>query len=585
MLRRIGRFFLAILATVGALVVASIGFWLFVILSDSPAPMPSRVLLTLDLDKGVAEAPADTPLALVTGQHDYVLRDVVDALAVASADPRVQGLFVTLDGAKLPMAQAQELRRAVLAFRQAGKKALVFSHTLGEMGPATIDYYLASAFGEIWLQPSGDLAITGFRLESPFLNEALVDLGIQPQVAARHEFKSAHEIVTRTGFSREAKATLGGLIDSWVEQVVAGIAETRKLDPAVVRKLIDTAPLMAAEAKDAGLVDRLGYAGDARLALAPDEVDRMDVRDYLDRAGRPGDKADKKIALIYGVGQVMLGGDEGGAFDDGSRMTVDKLVGAFRDAALDEDVEAILFRVDSPGGSYVASDAIYDAVREARAAGKPVVVSMGNMAASGGYFVSMPASLIFAEPGTVTGSIGVFAGKVALAEFWPKLGIHWDSLERGANSSIWSLNEPFSESAWARLNLILDRIYADFTGKVGQTRNLTPEKLDEVARGRVWSGADAHRLGLVDRLGGLGDGLAAAKELAGLPPGREVAVTVFPKPKRPIVLLFEALEAGGVTAHGLGVLATRLNRLGTIAEPLLRGVETRPGALRAPDLR
>lgn len=585
MLRRIGRFFLVLLALIGASVVASIGLWLFVILSDTPAPMPSRMLLTLDLDKGIAEAPADTPLALLSGQRDHVLRDVVDALAVAAGDQRVQGLFVTLDGARLPMAQAQELRRAVLAFRQAGKKTLVFSHTLGEMGPATVDYYLASAFGEVWLQPSGDLGITGFRLESPFLREALGDLGIEPQVAARHEFKSAHEIVTRTGFSREAKETLGGLIDAWVEQVVAGIAEARKLDPAVVRTLIDTAPLTASEAKDAGLVDRLGYAGEARLALAPDEVDRMDLREYLDRAGRPGDKAEKKIALIYGVGQVMLGGDDGGPFDDGARMTADKLVQAFRDAVEDEDVEAILFRVDSPGGSYVASDAIFAAVREARAAGKPVVVSMGNMAASGGYFVSMPASLIFAEPGTVTGSIGVFAGKVALAEFWAKLDVHWDSLERGANASIWSFNEPFSEPAWRRLNLILDRIYADFTGKVAETRRLTPEKLDQVARGRVWSGADAHRIGLVDRLGGLGDGLAAAKELAGLPPGQEVAVAVFPKPKRPIMLLLEALEAGGVTARGLGVLAARLDRLGTVAEPLLRGLEARPGALRAPDLR
>ena len=584
-MRRFGRLVLVVLAAIGGTVLLLAGFGVYALFQERPEPLPGHMLLTLNLDAGVTEASPEDPFARFRLGKTYALRHLVEGLDRAAGDARVTGLLVKLDHSHLNMAQAQELRDAIAGFRKSGKPAVVFSHSLGEFGAATIEYYLASAFGTIWVQPSGDVGLTGFATESPFLLDLMDTLGIKAQFGARWEYKSAIEPLTRKDYSPEARQSLDALLSSWRQQVVAGVAEARKLSPEQVQALIDRSPLTAAEAQAAGLVDKLGYWEEVTEPLEKDGAKRVDLEDYQTKAetalaGAP------KLALIYGVGPVQLGDDERSLFAEGEVMAADATARAIRDAVADKEVRAIVFRIDSPGGSYVASDTIWHEVKRARAAGKPVVVSMGGTAASGGYFVGMGAEKIVAQPGTITGSIGVFAGKMVLAEMWKKLGVNWGEIHQGANATMWSANSEFSPEAWTRLNTMLDRVYQDFTAKAAEGRGLSVDAMDHLARGRVWSGADAQRNGLVDVLGGLTTATGLAKQAAGIPAAQAVRLTPFPKAKRPLDFLLEAMDKGHLETawRAMGDLV----RVLALTRPLVRDFEAygpEAGTLRAPEIR
>ena len=236
-----------------------------------------------------------------------------------------------------------------------------------------------------------------------------------------------------------------------------------------------------------------------------------------------------KVALIYGVGAIQRGDKD--TMADGAVMSAEKTTKAFRDAVKDPSVKAILFRIDSPGGSYTASNSIWREVGNARSAGKPVIVSMGDVAASGGYFAAMAADRIVAQPGTITGSIGVFSGKMVLADFWKKLGVSWDEIHAGQNATMWSSNTPFSATAWDRMNALLDHIYADFTGKAEQGRNIKPDAMDKIARGRIWAGDEALHAGLIDQTGGYATAIGLIRDLARLPAHMPVNLVPFPRPE------------------------------------------------------
>jgi protease IV len=250
----------------------------------------------------------------------------------------------------------------------------------------------------------------------------------------------------------------------------------------------------------------------------------------LSRAGRPHDHG-KTIALVFGVGTVTRGKSDYDPVQGSQNMGSDTVAGAIRAAAEDKDVKAILFRVDSPGGSYVASDAIWREVVRARQAGKPVIVSMGNLAGSGGYFVAMAADKIVAEPGTITASIGVLGGKMLTSGLWDKVGLSWDEVHQGENATMFTGTQDYTPAEWARFEAWLDRVYVDFTNKVADGRKLSKEKVLEIAKGRIWSGQDAKNLGLVDELGGYDTALKLAKRAAGVPADEEVRVVVYPRPK------------------------------------------------------
>ncbi|HLO76590.1 MAG TPA: signal peptide peptidase SppA, partial [Magnetospirillum sp.] len=421
--------------------------------------------------------------------------------------------------------------------------------------------------------------LTGFMAESPFLRGTLDLLGVQPEFAGRKEYKTAIETFTEKKYSAANLETLNGLLDAWSGQVIAGIAEGRKLPVDKVRALFGKGPFLAAEALSSGLVDKLGYRDEAMAAAEGDQhPDEVDVADYAAHA--PTAKG-TPVALITGEGMIQRGEADGG-FGSEDGFGSDTIAGALRDAIDDDSIKAILFRVDSPGGSYVASDTIWHEVRRARAAGKPVVVSMGNLAASGGYFVSMGADRIVAQPGTITGSIGVFTGKMVLSDFWPKLGVSWDEVHRGDNAPMWSANKGFSPQAWDRVNAMLDRIYADFTTKAADGRRMPVDKLEPNARGRVWSGAEAKALGLVDALGGYDVAQAQLRELLKLPADAPLKLVAFPEPESPLQALSKFASRGGMAK---AKEAETLARAARVLAPVLdrvEGMDAKAGALRMP---
>jgi len=572
-MRRLGRVLVILLAVTGFLTLSGIGLTGLVAYrlasGGSVTTPPDRGVVSLDLESRFRSAPDGDPMAALSGEHSYVLRQVIDAIDAAATDHRVVGLFATLGHASLGLADGQELRDAITRFRASGKPAVLFAETLGDGGVGTLDYYLASAFGQVWLQPSGDVGLTGLAAESPFLKGTLDLLGIKTQFFARHEYKSAIETFTQSSYSAAHRETLGRLLDSWTGQIVAGISSGRKLPVEKVQGLIGKGPYLPPEALSAGLIDRVGYRDEAWSAVAgsgDSAAEEIDIADYVSRLPPPHGV---KVALITGLGAIHRGESSPG-FDDDGGFGAATIAQAFRDAVEDESVKAILFRIDSPGGSYTASDTIWHEVKLARAAGKPVVVSMGNVAASGGYFVAMGADRVLAQPGTLTGSIGVFTGKVVLDEFWRKLGVSWDEMHRGDNAGMWSMNHPFPPEAQARIDAMLDAIYADFTGKAVEGRAIPAEKIDQLARGRVWSGADARTNGLVDDLGGWHEAVAAVRELAQVKPEQSVELVEFPQPRKPWEVLAEAVSGGSVAER------KTLLRAAAVLDPLLAPLTALP---------
>lgn len=578
------RFLIALLAVVGTLTMAMVAVGVLVVAAFTEhggEKLPDRMVLTLDLDRGVSEGLPDSPFGAFASRRRYTVGEIVESLELAANDPRVTALSVSFGEGSLGMAQAEQVRRAVGGFGRSGKPTYLFSDSLG----GTIACFVASAFDEIWLQPSGSVDFKGFMTESPFLKTALDDLGIRAEFSSRHEYKMAPEMFTATAFSEQSKESLGMLLESWTGQVVSSIAKRRNLPSDKVRALMDRAPLLASEALEAGLVDKLGYADQLRDAIAAKAgtSDRVDVRTY--HARKPPVEQARKVAIIHGVGPVQRG-DGRLAPLASAVMSSDTVAKAFADAVADKDVAAILFRVDSPGGDYVAADTIWHEVRRAREKGKPVVVSMGNLAASGGYFVSMAADSIVAEPGTITGSIGVFSGKFVLRQFWDKIGISWDEVHVGANAPMWSLNSEFTPEQRRRFDKVLDVIYADFTTKAAAARGLTAEEIDRAARGRIFSGADAAQLGLVDELGGIDTAVEVIRKKASIPAEAPIELVPFPTPKDVGTKVLEALLNGELTLAG-GDFENRaaLGRLIGALSPLLRHIEAaKPGAdaLRMP---
>ncbi|HET7247981.1 MAG TPA: signal peptide peptidase SppA [Streptosporangiaceae bacterium] len=483
------------------------------------------LILELDLSEGVAEEPPADVVSAVLAMRRPRLADVLDGLRRARADDKVQALVVKIGGRPIGFARVQELRSAIAAFRRSGKATVAWAETYGEFGPGNTAYYLATAFERVWLQPSGDVGLTGLSLEQWFLRGTMDKLGLEYEVSKRHEYKTAADRLTEQGFTGPAREALQQLASSLTGQITEAVAERLAISPEQARMLIDNGPYIAQEAVELRLVDALGYRDevydDVRKSAGPDAhllylARYQRSRALAERARKLPDRGADMIALIYAAGPIRRGRSGRGPMSSGA-MGSDTVSAALRTAAADRRVRAIVLRVNSPGGSYVASDTIWREVVRARQAGTPIVVSMGDVAASGGYYISMAADEIVAQPGTITGSIGVLSGKPVTSSLLERVGITTDSVTVGAHADMFSTTRPFSEEEWAKVNSWLDRIYADFTGKVALGRKMTSEQVHEIARGRVWTGADAAAIGLVDHLGGLDDAIALARRKAGLP--------------------------------------------------------------------
>ncbi|MGO9381792.1 MAG: signal peptide peptidase SppA [Mycobacterium sp.] len=510
--------------------------------------VPNGCVLELDLRTVPPETTGFDPLVFITGgSRPMSLRDTVAAIHRAAEDPRVAGLIARVQLAASPPAAVQELREAIAAF-----SALKPSVAWAETYPGTLSYYLASAFGEIWMQPSGSVGLIGFANNATFLRDALDKAGIEAQFVARGEYKSAANLFTEGGFTDAHREAVTRMLESLQEQVWEAVAESRKIDSDVLDELADRAPLLRDDAVASGLVDRIGFRDEAYARIAeligvqnvsPEEGDSDGPpRLYLARyagSGRsrlappmpsvPGRRSKPTFAVVTIDGAIVNGRGGPQFLPLGtSSAGADTITAALREAAADDSVSAIVLRVDSPGGVVTASETIWREVKRARERGKLVVASMGTVAASGGYYVSMCADAIVANPGTITGSIGVITGKLVVHDLKERLGVGSDTVRTNANADAWSADAPFTPEQKAHREAEADLLYADFVERVAEGRNLTTEAVDVVARGRVWTGADAFERGLVDELGGFRTAVRRAKVLAGLDEDTEVRVVSYP---------------------------------------------------------
>lgn len=537
------RFIIGALALVGGLTLLFVGaiIGLALLGGTSKPGVPGEVVLELQLDEPLIEHADEGSLASAFSKDKLTVRDVVEALEKAGEDSRVKGLVVQLGGSPGSMAVVQEVRDAVKAFRAKGKKTVAFADTFGEGGGATGSYYLASAFEKVYVQPSGDVGLTGVGLEVPFGRELLDKAGVKPQMGRRYEYKGAVESYTERTYTAPHREETERFLTSLFDQVVQGVAEGRQLSEAQVRAAVDAAPLLAPAALEARLVDGLLYRDEVYAqvkAEAGKNAQLLFLEKYLERAGRPHQQG-PVVALIYGVGAITRGHSQGSPVGGEATMGSETVAGALRKAVDDERVKAILFRVDSPGGSYVASDSVHREIKRAHDKGKPVIVSMGSYAASGGYFVAMAADKIVAQPGTLTGSIGVYGGKLVTEGFWEKVGVNWGPLGVGKNATMYSSALEFTPEQLAKNEASLDRVYEDFTTKAAEGRKLPVDKLREVARGRVWTGADAKQRGLVDELGGFPVALRLVREAAKI--DGDVHLELFPRKKGTAEVLADLL--------------------------------------------
>jgi protease-4 len=560
------RSFFIVAGVAATICMAMITITLSRVVSYTPPPLPEKIVLYYSFKGNILETVGTPSLTHPLLRPATTLREVTEALETGAKDAHVKGFVARLDGAKFSVAQIQELRDAVHIFRKAGKFAWFYTDSFQ---PGMSDYYLASAFGRIWLQPVGAVSLNGIAAEVPFAKDFLDKIGINAEFNHKGIYKSMPESMTRTGMSAPHREMISALVDDLAQQIETGIAADRGMKLPDLKKKIDTGLFVDEDALKEGLIDKIGYYDEvidaAKAEAGIDTKGLVKLTGYallsdtlslshgmvgfttklLRQTAPPGAYSGKaKIALIYGVGNITSSSTQSPASFGEGGMGADKMTEAFRTALEDPDVAAVVFRIDSPGGSPEAAETIRRAVVEMKKKGRPVIVSMGSYAASGGYWIATPADKIVAEPATLTGSIGVFGGKMDLSPLWKKIGVNWDSVSQGENARMWSSNKPFSATESARFEAILDGIYKAFIARVAEGRHMTKEQVEAVAEGRVWTGQQAKARGLVDELGGIDRAIVLAKEAAKLDPTAEIPVLQYP-PRKSALELFLSLAIDG----------------------------------------
>ena len=521
-------------------------FALYLLLGREPA-VPTDATLTLRLGGDLAEvAPADIFGYLSEGRAPTV-RALVDNLRKAKVDARVSAVLLKPVGFSTPFwGKVQELRDAVLDFRKSGKPIYAYLEYGGDR-----EYYLASAADEVFLMPSSPLELTGVATYALFLRGILDKAGVYPDLQHIGEYKTAPNTFTETGYTPAHREMDLSLNRDLYDQIIRGIAEGRQLDEGRVRALVDAGPFLPEEARRAGLVDDVAYEDQVkeRLRSAAGKSGAgsgIDTDDYARVSGRSlGLDRGPRIAVIYAAGSIV-GGDSGSDPLNGAVVGSDTLIGYIRDARRDPSIRAIVLRIDSPGGSASASEAVWRELMIAKneRADRPIIASMSDLAASGGYYIAMPAHVIVAQPSTLTGSIGIFGGKFVTGGLYEKIGARIDSVSSGQHAEMNSPARRYSAEEAKKVRAQLQVFYDRFIERVAESRHSTPEKVDQLAQGRVWTGRQAKDNGLVDVLGGLQSAISVAKERAEIDKDSGVEIVPYPPRKSLYEMLSNELAGG-----------------------------------------
>ncbi|MFT3861973.1 signal peptide peptidase SppA [Micropruina sp.] len=530
------------------------------------SPAGEGVILELDLDFSVLSAPPANPLEALKLINAPTMKALRDGLRRAASDDAVLGLLVHIGTCQLTAAQCCELADLLAGF---GEHKPVWAHTasFGEFGTALLPYLLAAHADQIWLQPSGECGLGGVRAQITLLRGGFDKLGVEPQFGQRKEFKTAADTYAAHEISAANAEMIQQIANSITHWAVGAIAQRRGRSVEQVWGSVDAGVLTADQALQHGLIDHVGYRDEvyaaartawagakAGLRYVQRHVQPSVVRDLVESRTKPA------IAIVEVRGSIVTGRPQRQGSQPIAASSV--VCSHLRAAGADPSVKAVVLRVDSPGGSAVASDAIRREVLRLRETGRPVVACMADVAASGGYFVSMPANEIVAQPTTLTGSIGVLAGKFVITELKQKLGLVLHDVSSGAWASYLSPNSRFTDEQWVALDRRLDEIYADFTGKAAADRKMAIEVLEPLARGRVWTGADARERGLIDHLGGMGLAIDRAAELAGV---KTADVTVRSVSKLGFLSQFRPAESSEQVATAVTLPSRRFD-LDTVIE-------------------
>jgi protease IV len=527
-----------------ALVISTLGFATLYFLFGREPSVPSNATLVLRVGGNLTEiAPGDV-VGYIRGVRMPTVRGIVDNLRKAAVDNRVRGVLLKPTGFQSPFwAKVQEIREAVLEFKKSGKPIYAYVEYGGDR-----EYYLATAADKVFLMPSTALDLTGVATYELFLRGTLDKIGAYPDLHHIGQYNTAVNTFTEKGFTPPHKEMDESLNRDLYEQIVRGIADGRQKNEADVRRALDDGPYLPEDALRAGLVDDLAYEDqvDDKLRAGSTRV-RVDGDDYtLVSPTSFGLNRGPRIAVIYATGAIV-GGRSGYDPLNGPVVGSDTLIEYIREARKDSSVRAIVLRIDSPGGSATASDAIWRELTITRneKADRPLVASMSDLAASGGYYIAIPAHVIVAQPSTLTGSIGIFGGKVVTGGVYEKLGARIDSTSIGRNAEINSPVRRYNQDELKKLQEQLQSFYDDFVEKVATARHATPEEIDALAQGRVWTGRQAKQNRLIDELGGLERAVAVAKQRAKIPADSGVEVVVYPPRKSFYELVTEQFSGSG----------------------------------------
>jgi protease-4 len=528
--------------------------------------------LVLRLDDDLHEVPTDGVVQqLMEGNRTSGLRAVLENLRKAKSDSRVSAVLVVPSGLEAPLwGKVQEVHDAILDFRKSGKQAIAYLEQAGER-----EYYIATACDRIFLMPGATLDVNGLATYELFLRGTLDKIGLYPDILHIGDYKTAYNSLTEKGYTKAHREASESMTRDLYEQLVRAIADGRKKSEADVRALIDEGPFAPDEALRVGLVDDLAYADqiDDKAKLPGGRLSRLESEDYGRVSLRSlGLNRGPRIAVIYATGVIASGR---GGFDpfSGAVMGSETITKHIRDARADPSVRAIVVRIDSPGGSATASDAIWRELVITRDEKKdrPLVVSMSDLAASGGYWIAMAAPHIVAQPGTLTGSIGVITGKFVTGGVYEKLGANIESISFGRNAEIESPARPFNDAERQKIESLMQDTYDEFVEKAAAARHMAPEKLDAVAQGRVWTGRQAKAIGLVDELGGLERAIAVAKQRAKIAATSDVEVVVYPPRRSVYELLSEGFRSDTEQSllKMLALAGDERRAIATLAAPLL----------------
>lgn len=495
--------------------------------------IPQNAILYVNFDDMISEVRTDDLISELSEIPSISFYDLIKSVNVAAIDPRVSVLLAEINDSGLGLAQIQELRNTIKRFRSTGKKAYIYSSGMGNFGGGTGEYYLASAFDEIWMQPNTEIGITGISMEIPFARNVLEKIGVQPEFYTRYEYKSAVSSLVNSGFSKEHREETLKLGQNLFDTFIRDAGTDRGMASETLKKMVDDAPLVSEDGLNNGLINMVAYKPDMieEIKYRTNGAEMINVHDYLANL-RPAQKNVPTIAFLVIDGTIMSGRSMYNPVRRDMTTGAATVAQYLEKISQNPDVKALVLRINSPGGSYNAANEIWYAVKKLKAVRNiPVVVSQGDYAASGGYFISLAGDYIFTEPSTITGSIGVLGGKMVLAELWKKLGLNWEQVNFGKNAGMLTANRAFNESEKNAFNRSLDRVYDDFTKKVSQTRGISLADLDRLARGRVWTGSQAVEYKLADELGGIGEAVEKAMTMAGIGSDGNYTVIYYPEPK------------------------------------------------------